>query len=218
MMMKFLLTVLSAVILLAACNNSSGPPRPVVGAQLYINATFTNWSHGTSVRGLFGSGAETADHWKTKFNQNPASKVVASKVGAGGIKYSMTPATFDWAASADKGETYYLRQTFGNLKASLGHRFRASYSVSAETAGVMGGFYVNAWWNNDQRLPVANTVTSIALPVSGCQVYSIEFTMPAGPPAAWKLDDAQGVEATFLLTTDHPAVVDVCAGTLVMIQ
>lgn len=212
--------VLLPAFVLAACSSGSQTPTPVIGKQLYHNATFTLWSKGTSVRGSYGGGTETADGWTTKWNQNAASAVTASKVGpAGGIRYTMTPAVVDWSAGENFGETYYLRQTYHSLKASLGHRFRVTYGVAARMAGVRGGFYVNAWWNHAQRLPILNTVTIYALPVGECQDYSVEFTMPAGPPdPAWKLDDSQGVEATFLLTTDHPAVVDFCSGTLVMIQ
>lgn len=219
-MKLLLLTLLLAIAVLSGCSDGDKTPTPRVGSQLYVNATYRAWSHGTPKRGTFGSGSETADSWTTKWNQNPASTVVASKtVAAGGITYTMTPAAVDWGASFNFGETYYLRQTYHSIKASLGHRFRATYGVRARTAGIKGGFYVNAWWNSDQRLPVENTVTSIPLPVSAdCLNYTIEFTMPTGPPAAWKISDAQGVEATFLMTTDHPAVVDVCAGTLVMVQ
>lgn len=181
--------------------------------QVLRNPTFTSWPHGSPVRGLYGGGRETAGAWIAKWGKSQRSVGTAARLSpAGGYRYVLQPAP---AASVDGGETFYLRQYYRPLSASLGKRFRATIVLTARTPGIRGGWYVYPLWNATQRVFFINTVGELPLMAGKRAVYTIDFRVPTGKGVTFRLDPAHaGLAIAFLFTTAKPATVDIASFTL----
>lgn len=168
---------------------------PSKAENLFINPTFAVWPHGSPRSGSYGSGTETAVAWISKWNASPASRLTAVKLPTG-IQYAMRPASGVF-------ETYYLRQTYGQLRQSLGKRFKATIIAKSLSPNVWYQFYINARWNNTNRIHIVTT-DRILLSRSR-KTYTIIFRMPSGAGVNWPVTDSAGVEFAFLFDTNHPA-------------
>jgi len=182
---------------------------PCMAQQLFSNPTFTSWPHGPVVAGSYGPGTETAQGWISKWNKSPVSSAVVSRLNpTGGLHYALYPAP-------GVMETFYLRQTYHDLAGSLGKRFKAVVAARALSPHVRGGFYINARWNNDQRLPIINTDQQLKLWKGQLLTWTAIFRMPTDAGINWPVTDSSGVEFAFLVDTARVAQVNVRSITLV---
>lgn len=184
--------------------------------NLAANASFSVWPHGSPINGSFGAGNETAQSWISKWDHSARSALVASKRPGGGLRYTLHPdPAINWATMPDHGETFYLRQTYPQLKASLGKKFHVAFVVGVISGNPRGGFYLNARWNNTDRLLILNTVGGIPLVAGAPQAYATDFVMPSGAGIDWQVSGSAGIEFTFLFTCTVPSVVDVTGTELI---
>jgi len=189
-------------------------------AQVLRNATFTSWPNGSPIRGAYGGGRDTAAYWMSKWNKSRASVGIASRLSPG-YRYTLRPdpaiAGGDGPAG---GETFYLRQYFRPLSASLGKRFRATIVLTARSPNVYGGWYIYPLWNSPNGRLFSpgynfNSVGSIPLVQGVKKVYSFTFRVGSGAGVPFKIDPSHsGLATAFLFTTKRNAVVDVASFTL----